>query len=115
MCKYCFSILRDKLIFVINFKNVKSKFRSTILHKEMNISKFGKLIQMNTGYFLRWQTSYHSFPGPQLSKMAVGQISHPGDVQDRMSNSLPKCTSLTLIPVGYPPPPPHLLHPGVKH
>ena len=28
---------------------------------------------MTTGYFLRWRTSYHLFPG---------QIFHPGDVQD---------------------------------
>ena len=37
---------------------------------------------MTTGYFLRWWTSYHSFPGPTLSKMPAESISHPGDVQD---------------------------------
>ena len=57
-----------------------SKFRSAILHKEMNTSKCGKLIQMTTGYVLRPLTTHSlvlHFPRWQLS-----QISHPGDVQD---------------------------------
>ena len=37
----------------------------------MNTSKCGKLVLMTTGYFLRWRPSYHSFPGPPLSKMAA--------------------------------------------
>ena len=30
-------------------------FHSAILHKEMNTSECSKLIQMTTGYFLRWR------------------------------------------------------------
>ena len=76
LCKYCFSMLRDKILFVIKLQKLKKQqdapnFGSAILHKEMNTSKCGKLILMATGYFLRWRTSYHSFPGPPLSKMAA--------------------------------------------
>ena len=85
-------MLRDKILFV-----VKRKFHSAILHKEMKTSKCGKLIQMTTGYFLRWRTSCHSFPGHPLSKIAAAG-----------SNSLQTRASLSLIPVGCPPPPsPH--------
>ena len=76
LCKYCFSMSRDKILFVIKPQKLKkqqdtSNFRSAILHKEMNTSKCRKLILMTTGYFLRWRPSYHSFPGPPLSKMAA--------------------------------------------
>ena len=79
--------------FVIKLQKLKKQqdtpnFRSTILHKEMNTSKCGKkLIQITTGYFLRWRTSYYLFPGYPLSKMAAesnfstwghsGQIPYP--------------------------------------
>ena len=82
-------MLRDKILFV-----VKHKFHSAILHKEMKTSKCGKLIQMTTGYFLRWQTSCHSFPGHPLSKIAAAG-----------SNSQQTRASLSLIPVSCPPPP----------
>ena len=76
LCKYCFSMSRDKIPFVIKLQKLKKQqdapnFGSAILHKEMNTSKCGKLILMATGYFLRWRTSYHSFPGSPLSKMAA--------------------------------------------
>ena len=74
-----------------NFKATRySRSRSWILltfvlpsfTEEIDPSKCGKLIQMTTGYFLRWWTSYHSFPGPTLSKMPAESVSHPGDIQD---------------------------------
>ena len=76
LCKYCFSMSRDEILFVIKLQKLKKQqdapnFGSAILHKEMNTSKCGKLILMATGYFLRWRPSYHSFPGPPLSKMAA--------------------------------------------
>ena len=76
LCKYCFSMSRDKILFVIKLQKLKKQqdapnFGSAILHKEMNTSKCGKFILMATGYFLRWRPSYHSFPGPPLSKMAA--------------------------------------------
>ena len=75
-CKYCFSMSRDKMLFVIELQKLKKQqdtpnFCSAILHKEMNTSQCGKLILMTTGYFLRWRPSYRSFPGPPLSKVAV--------------------------------------------
>ena len=46
-------------------------FCSANLDKEMNTSKCGKVIQMITGYFLTWRTSYLSFPSPPVSKVAA--------------------------------------------
>ena len=43
-------MLREKILFVIKLQNLKSKFRSAILHEEMNTLKCGKLIQITTGY-----------------------------------------------------------------
>ena len=74
LCKYCFLMSRDKILFVIKLQKLKKQqdtpnFGSAILHKEMNTAKCGKLILMATGCFLRWRPSYHSFPGPPFSKM----------------------------------------------
>ena len=68
--------LGTKYFFVIKLQKLKKQqdtpnLRSAILHKEMNTSKCRKLILMATGYFLRWRTSYHSFPGHLFSKMAA--------------------------------------------
>ena len=67
------------------------------------IRMWKKLIQITTGYFLRWRTSYHLFPGPPISKMVAesnfppwwrwGQIPYP--------------RALILMPVGCPRPSPH--------
>ena len=43
-------MLREKILFVIKLQNLKSKFRSAILHEEMNTLKCGKFIQITTGY-----------------------------------------------------------------
>ena len=74
-CKHCFSMEKDKMLFVIKLQKRKKKVSFWHPSQKMNTLKCGKLIQMTTGYFLRWWTSYHSFPGPPLSKMAVSQIS----------------------------------------
>ena len=72
----------------IKLKKVKKQqytpnFCSAILDKEENTYRCGKVIQMTTGYFLTWQTSYHSFPSPALmSKLAAVPNFPPGDVQD---------------------------------
>ena len=96
-CKHCFSMEKDKMLFVIKLQKRKKKVSFWHPSQKMNTLKCGKLIQMTTGYFLRWWTSYHSFPGPPLSKMAVSQISQP------------MCASLSLISVGCPPPHPPIL------
>ena len=91
-------MLRDKILFVIKLQKLKSKFRSAILHKEMNTSKCGKLMQTTTGYFLRWRTSYHSFPMVlHFSRWQLGQISHPGEVQDVKLPTHMRFTESTLL------------------
>ena len=98
-----------RILFVIKRQTSKQQdtpnFRSTILNKEINTSECGKLIQMTTGYFLR--------PGgplvthPQVLHFPRWRLSQFPTLRTfRMSNSLPTCTSPSLIPVGCPP-----LHP----
>ena len=67
----------------------------------MNTSKCGKLIQMTTGYFQRLSLI------PRSSTFQDdGWINFLTLRMFKMSNSLPTCASLNLIPLRCPPPPP---------
>ena len=82
-------------------------FRSAITHEEKNKSKRGKLIQMTTGYFLRWRTTYYSFPGPlHYPRWRLSQIFHPGDIQNVKFSTCVHFTKLNSNPLIPPPPAP---------
>ena len=87
LCSSIASQCRGKNTFCHKTSSFKATryFQISFCHpslKKWTHQKCGKLIQMTTGYFPRWWTSYYSFPGPTLSKMPAESISHPGDVQD---------------------------------
>ena len=104
LCKYCFSMLRDKILFVIKLQKLKKQV--SFCHP----SQRNEHVKMwETGYFLRWRTSYHSLTLRPSTFQDDGWVKFPTLGRFRMSNSLPTCASLSLIHMGCPPPPPCIL------
>ena len=64
------------MLFVIKLQKFKkqqdtSNSRSVIHSQRNEHIKMWETHSVITGYFLRWQTSHHSFPGPPLYKMVA--------------------------------------------
>ena len=90
---------------------LRCKFRPAILHKEMNTSKCGKLIQITMGYYWVFSKMVDLLSVLSLILWSStfqdgGWVKFPTLRTFRMSNSLPTCASLSLISVGCPPPSP---------
>ena len=72
---------------------LKAEGQNTFCYETSRRKERGKLIQMTTGYFLNWRTTYHSFQGPLLfPRWPLSQISHPRDVKDV---KIPTCVHFT--------------------
>ena len=99
LCKYCFSMLRDKILFVIKLQKLKKQV--SFCHPSQRNEHIKMWETHPNDYWVFFKTAdllYHSFPGPPLSKMAAESNFPPWGCSIRMSISLPMCTSMSLIP-----------------
>ena len=98
-------MLRDKILFVIKLQKLKKQVSFCHPSQRNEHIKMWETHPNDTGYFPRWWTSCHSFPGPPLFKMAAeSNFPHPGKVQDV---KFPTCVHFTEPNSrGLPPPSP---------